>query len=262
NQATGRYHRVNAHAFVVAGRLDGQRSVDELWRGLLQQQGDEAPTHNDVIRIDGQLTDAGLLQAEVMPDVRQMVSVTEERLRRERRARLNPLAFRLGLFNPSALLEVVYPRLRGVLTMPALLIWALLMGLALMGVVTNWVDIRNYAALHFLTPSFLALTWLGYPAMKAVHELGHALMLRRFGCEVPEVGVNFFMFVPMPYVDASASNRLVRRGERALIGAAGIMVELALAAMGLALWLSVEDGIVREVAFVMMSIGGLSTLLF
>jgi putative peptide zinc metalloprotease protein len=262
NQATGRYHRVNAHAFELVGRLDGQTTVDDIWQGLLQRQGDEAPTQNDVIRIMGQLTDAGLVQAEVTPDVRQMVSASEERSRKERRARLNPLSFRLGLFNPSSLLEVVYPKVRRLLTVPVLLIWALLIGVSLVGAATNWTDIRNYSSMHFMTPAFLAMTWLIYPMMKAVHELGHALMLRRFGCEVPEVGVNFFMFVPMPYVDASASNRLVRRSERALISAAGIMVELALAALGLALWLTVEDGIVRQVAFVMMSIGGLSTLLF
>ena len=262
NQATGRYHRVNAHAFELVGRLDGQSSVDDIWHGLLRRQGDEAPTQNDVIRIMGQLTDAGLVQAEVTPDVRQMVSATEERTKRERRARLNPLSFRLGLFNPSSLLEVVYPRLRGLLTVPALLIWAVAIVAGLVGAVVNWTDIRNYSALHFMTPAFLAMVWLVYPLMKGVHELGHALMLRRFGCEVPEVGVNFFMFVPMPYVDASASNRLTRRSERALISAAGIMVELSLAVLGLCLWLSVEDGIVRQLAFVMMSIGGLSTLLF
>ena len=262
NQATGRYHRVNAQAFEVVGRLDGRGSVDEIWQALLQQLGDEAPTQNDVIRIVGQLTDAGLVQAEVTPDVRQMMHVDEERGRRERRARLNPLSFRLGLFNPSSLMEWVYPRLKGLLTVPTLLVWALLMALAVAGAVVNWQDIGHYSASHFMTPRFLAMVWLLYPVMKAVHELGHALMLRRFGCEVPEVGVNFFLFVPMPYVDASASNRLTSRMQRALISGAGIMVELALAAIGLALWLMVEDGLVRELAFVLMTVGGLSTLLF
>ena len=262
NQATGRYHRVNAQAFELVGRLDGRLTVDEIWQALLKKLGDEAPTQHDVIRIMGQLTDAGLVQAEVTPDVRQMVAASEERGRRERRARLNPLSFRLGLFNPSTLLELVYPRVRAVLRVPALLAWMALIGVALGAVFVNWVDIRNYAALHFMTPAFLAMVWLVYPLMKALHELGHALMLRRFGCEVPEVGVNFFMFVPLPYVDASAANRLTRRSERAFISAAGIMVELALAALGLWLWLSVEEGLVREFAFVVMTIGGLSTLLF
>ncbi len=262
NQATGRYHRVNAQAFELVGRLDGRLSVDEIWQSLLQQQGDVAPTQHDVIRILGQLTDAGLVQAEVTPDVRQMMDMGEDRLRRERRSRLNPLSFRLGLFNPSALLERLYPRVKRVFTLSGLAWWAWLILLGFFGLVLNWADVRSYGQLHFMTPRFLAMVWVMYPVMKAIHELGHALMLRRFGCEVPEVGVNFFMFVPMPYVDASASNKLSSRAQRALVAAAGIMVELALAALGLALWLAVEDGLVRELAFTLMTLGGLSTLLF
>jgi putative peptide zinc metalloprotease protein len=262
NQATGRHHRVNAQAFELVGRLDGRMSVDEIWQTLLRKQGDEAPTQNDVIRIMGQLTDAGLVQAEVTPDVRQMMAVDSERGKRERRARLNPLSFRLSLFNPSALLEAVYPRVRGLLTVTSLVLWFVLLAVALTGMMINWTGIRNYSAMHFMTPRFLAMVWVLYPLLKSVHELGHALMLRRFGCEVPEVGVNFFMFVPMPYVDASAANRLTSRAQRALISGAGIMVELAWAALGLGLWLLVEDGLVREMAFALMTIGGLSTLLF
>lgn len=262
NQATGRYHRVNAQAFELVGRLDGRLTVDEIWQSLLQQQGDAAPSQNDVIRILGQLTDAGLVQAEVTPDVRQMVDMGEERLRREKRTRLNPLSFRLGLFNPSAMLEQVFPRVSGLFTPKALVVWALMVFASLLGAWFNWTELAIYGHAHFLTPRFLATVWVMYPLMKTVHELGHALMLRRFGCEVPEVGVNFFMFVPMPYVDASASNRLTSRVQRALVAAAGIMVESSLAAMGLALWLAVEDGFVRELAFTLMTLGGLSTLLF
>ncbi len=262
NQATGRYHRVNAQAFELVGRLDGRLTVDEIWQSLLQQQGDEAPSQHDVIRILGQLTDAGLVQAEVTPDVRQMMDMSEERLRKEKRTKLNPLSFRLGLFNPSAMLEQLFPHVRGLFNPSAFVAWVALAIGALLGAWFNWPELAVYGHAHFLTPRFLATVWVMYPLMKAVHELGHALMLRRFGCEVPEVGINFFMFVPMPYVDASASNRLTSRIQRALVAAAGIMVETTLAAVGLGLWLMVEDGVVRELAFTLMTLGGLSTLLF
>ena len=137
-----------------------------------------------------------------------------------------------------------------------------LMVLGLIGAWINWPALRDYGHAHFLTPRFLGMVWVMYPMMKAVHELGHALMLRRFGCEVPEVGVNFFMFVPMPYVDASASNKLTSRSQRALVAGAGIMVEAFLALVGLCCWLLVEDGVFREVLFTLMTLGGLSTMLF
>ena len=109
NQATGRFHRVNAQAYELVGRMDGRLTVDEAWQILLENLGDDAPSQHDVIRILGQMTDAGLVQAEVTPDVRQMLAIDAERGQREKRGRLNPMSFRLGLFNPSSLLERLQP---------------------------------------------------------------------------------------------------------------------------------------------------------
>jgi putative peptide zinc metalloprotease protein len=113
-----------------------------------------------------------------------------------------------------------------------------------------------------LTPGYLTLGWLLYPLVKGLHELGHALAVRRWGGEVHEVGLALLVLVPAPYVDASASSGFARRSERATVAAAGIMVETALAALALVLWLNVQPGLLRDVAFVVMTIGGLSTLLF
>lgn len=262
NQSTGRHHRVNAQAYELVGRMDGRMSVDEAWQVLIDRMGDDAPSQHDVIRILGQMTEAGLIQAEVLPDVRELMRADEGRIKKERRARLNPLSFRLGLFNPSRLLEVLAPVGRIMWSPWVMWLWCMLMVAALWGIALNWREAVSYGRLYFLSPGFLAAAWLIYPIMKGLHELGHALALRRYGCEVPEVGVNFFVFVPMPYVDASASNRLVNRWQRAHISVAGIWVELTLAAMAALLWLTVEDGAVRQVLFVIMSLGGLSTLLF
>ena len=91
NHATGRHHRVNAQAYQLVGRLDGRLSVDQVWQALLNLQGDRAPTQHDVIRILGQMTDAGLIQAEVTPDVRQHVQAHEQAQQRQARARLNQI---------------------------------------------------------------------------------------------------------------------------------------------------------------------------
>ena len=262
NQSTGRHHRVNAQAYELVGRLDGRLTVDEVWQRLIEQLGDDAPSQQDVIRILGQMTEAGLIQAEVLPDVRELLRADQGRLQKERRARLNPMSFRLALFNPSQLLEVIAPVGRHMWSRWAMTLWVALMVAALWGVGANWREAVTYGRVYFLSPGFLGAAWLIYPIMKALHELGHALALRRYGCEVPEVGVNFLVFVPMPYVDASASNRLVNRWQRAHISVAGIWVELTLAALGTLLWLAVEDGVVRQVSFVLMTLGGMSTVLF
>ncbi|MCP5065759.1 MAG: peptidase M50, partial [bacterium] len=70
------------------------------------------------------------------------------------------------------------------------------------------------------------------------------------------------VFLPVPYVDASASAVFPEKHRRMLVSAAGIGVELLLASLALFVWLVVEPGFVRHVAYAVMLVGGISTLLF
>ena len=56
--------------------------------------------------------------------------------------------------------------------------------------------------------------------------------------------------------------RFPEKRKRMLVGAAGMMVELFLASVALFVWLAAEPGLVRWIAFDVMLIGGVSTLLF
>jgi len=104
--------------------------------------------------------------------------------------------------------------------------------------------------------------WLVYPVVKALHELGHGFATKVWGGEVHEMGIMFLVFMPVPYVDASAASAFREHQKRMLVGAAGIIVEVFLASVALFVWLIVEPGIVRAIAYNIMLIGGVSTLLF
>jgi putative peptide zinc metalloprotease protein len=113
-----------------------------------------------------------------------------------------------------------------------------------------------------LATKSLVVLALTYPFVKAIHELGHGYVVKRWGGEVHELGLMFLVFVPVPYVEASAATAFRSKWRRALVGAAGILVESFLAALALFVWISVEPGLVRAFAFNVMLIGGVSTLLF
>jgi putative peptide zinc metalloprotease protein len=66
----------------------------------------------------------------------------------------------------------------------------------------------------------------------------------------------------MPYVDASAASEFRNKWHRALVGAAGMIVEVFIAALALYVWLAVERGVVRALAFNVMVVAGVSTVLF
>lgn len=105
----------------------------------------------------------------------------------------------------------------------------------------------------------LALT---YPIVKLIHELGHGFIAKAHGGEVHELGVMFLVFFPVPYVDASSSTAFRSKYSRAGVAAAGILVEVLLAALAMYVWHVVEPGIVRAVAFNVMMICGFSTIVF
>ena len=95
-----------------------------------------------------------------------------------------------------------------------------------------------------------------------MHELAHAVAVRVWGGEVHEFGISLLLLMPVPYVDASAAAGFRERHRRVMVSLVGVIAETALAAMAAIVWLSVGDGVVRDIAFATMLIGGVSTLLF
>ena len=188
--------------------------------------------------------------------------IIPNRLSVEKIEKANPFAFRLPLGDPTLWLARLDP-LGRVLFRPAVFwLWLTVMGAAALVAGANWGALSAYGQQHLLSPRYLALAFLLFPLIKALHELGHALAVRSFGGEVHEFGIGLFLLVPAPYVDASAATSFTARSARVVVSAAGIMVELTLAAAALALWLATQPGVIHDIAFAVVFIGAVSTLLF
>lgn len=262
DEATGRQHRLSEAAYQFIGRCDGQRSVQEVWSALLESRPDDAPTQDEVLALLGQLDESGLLQSERASDADVLRRRRSECLAQRRRGLLNPLAFRLPLGDPSGWLPRLDPLARWLWRPAAAWLWALGLLLAVWTAAAEWPALRAHAAQRLDSPGFLLLMWLLYPVVKALHELGHALALRRWGAEVREVGLGLILLTPAPYVDAGAAAAFPRRRQRIAVSAAGIAVELALAALALGLWLNTAPGWLHDGALALMLIGVTSTLFF
>jgi putative peptide zinc metalloprotease protein len=128
--------------------------------------------------------------------------------------------------------------------------------------VSHWTDLTENITDRVLDPANLVLLWFVYPVVKTIHELGHAYATRRWGGEVHEIGVMLLVLSPVPYVDASSSWGFKDKYRRMVVGSAGIAVELFLGSLALFVWLAVEPGAVRAIAYNVMLICGVSTLLF
>jgi putative peptide zinc metalloprotease protein len=72
----------------------------------------------------------------------------------------------------------------------------------------------------------------------------------------------FLIFMPLPYMDASSAWAFRNKWHRTIVGAAGILTELAIASIAAIVWASTSDGTVRAIAYNVIFIASVSTLLF
>ena len=263
DHAGGRSHRFTPAAYRFIGLMDGERTVQELWDNFNEQEGDEAPTQDEVIRLLGQLHAADVLICDVTPDSRELLRRYRRSERMKWKQRIwTPLAVRFPLLDPDRFLERTLPRVRFLFTKLGFWVWALTVGVAAILAAANWSPLTENIVDRALAPQNLLLLWLVYPFVKAIHELCHGYATKVSGGEVHEIGIMLLVLVPVPYVDASAAWGFRDKRRRILVGAIGIMAELFMGAIALFVWLLVEPGIVHTVAYNVMLISGVSTLLF
>jgi putative peptide zinc metalloprotease protein len=261
--ASSRVHRFSPSARLIIALMDGKRSIAELWDIANKHLGEDAPTQDEVIQLLGQLHSADLLESDVTPDVAELFARGE----REERARFfrtyaNPMALRVPLWDPDAflngcqgLLALIWSRWGG-------LLWLAVVSPALLLIPTHWPELSHNLSDRVLAVDNLVALYFVFPVIKALHELGHATATKAGGGEVHDMGVVLLVLLPVPYVEASAASVFKSKYRRAMVGAAGIAVELFVAAIAFYFWLLVEPGIVRALLFNVMLIASVSTLLF
>lgn len=251
--------RMRTPGWSFVGRANGQLSVQRLWELVLAEQREAAPTQDELIRLMHALHQAGLLTFDRRPDFG-IAGVAPARAETEGKPRATLLAMRISLGQPDAWLDRALPWFRAAFSAPAAWAWVALVAWAVVAALLNATQLQALVSDRLAQPQVWLYGWLAYPVLKALHELGHALAVKRLGGSVPEWGVSLLMFTPVPYVDASASTGFARPSQRLQVSLAGIVVELFFAAVALAVVLSVQPGVLRDVALAVFVTAGLSTL--
>lgn len=261
--ASGRFNRFTPAAWQLLGLMDGQRTMDEVWTQALEQLGDDAPGQEEVIRLLSQLHAADLMHCEVNPDTAELF----ERFGRQQRSRRdsrwkNPFSIRIPLWDPDRFLERTLPFVRPLLGGPGAVLACLVALAAIALAAMHFPELANNLDDRVLSANNLLLLWLCFPVLKFLHEMGHAYAVKAGGGEVHEMGILLLVFMPVPYVDASAANGFRSKWRRALVGSAGMLVELYVSALAMLVWAAAEPGLLRAAAFDVMLIAGVSTLVF
>ncbi len=257
------FHRFTPVTNLLIGWMDGRRSVDAIWQLACHELGDEAPTQDELIGLLGQLHAADALQSDVPPDVAELFERSERGERQQWLGRaLSPLAIRIPLFDPERLLARSAGLVRPLFSWLGLALWLAVVLPALGLAAIHWDALTDNLLDQVFTPQNLALIWFLFPLVKALHEAGHGYATKVFGGEVHDMGVMLLVFTPVPYVDASSSWAFDSKYRRALVGLAGMGVELFVAALACYVWVAAEPGALRAMAHNVLVISGVTTLVF
>mgnify|MGYP000488698702 FL=1 len=263
DRSSSQNHRFTPEVYFVLSLMDGERNFQAIWNLSLEQLGDDAPTQDEMVKLLGQLHSSDLLLCDVSPDTLELFQRFEKKQKVKWKQKLSsPLSIRLPLWDPDDFLERWLFLILPFAGWLGKVIWMTVIIIAVVLTASNWPDLSKGVADRIMAPSNLFLLFFIYPVVKFFHEMGHAFSTKVWGGEVHEMGIMLLVFMPIPYVDASSSWSFRDRKKRIVVGAAGMGVELFLAALALFVWLTVEQGIVRAIAYNVMLIGGVSTLFF
>lgn len=267
DKSNGRFHRLNPSAYFLVSFMDGRRNLEQILQMAagagVYSSPEDVPTRLELIQLLQYLHVADLLVCDFPPDTRELFArQRQQRQQVWRRLLLNPLTWKFSLGNPDRLLTRCLPLAKVLSSRAMAVLWLFIIGYALLQTGNHWSQLTENQLHKILAPGNLLLLWLTYPALKVVHEFGHGLFTKVWGGHVNEWGVVVILGTPLPYVDASASIAFTRKRQRLMVGAAGIAVELFVAAVALLLWLQVQDGLLRDFLYNLILIGGVSTLLF
>lgn len=257
-----RFFRLTPPAYHFIARLNREKTVEETWLGSMEQFPDSTPGQEEVLNLLGELYSMNLLAAEVPLDSKRLFERYERNRKSELKAKLwSFMFFRIPLFDPEPLLKRASRLISSMVSPASLIVWIVTVLWAVKVVIDN-ADSVFSGAQGILAPGNLFLLYLALVLVKTIHEFGHAAVCHRYGGEVHTMGLMFLLLTPLPYMDATSSWSFRAPWQRALVGGAGMLAELFVAAIAAFFWANTGDGPWHALAYNIMFVASVSTVVF
>jgi putative peptide zinc metalloprotease protein len=257
-----KFFRVTPEAYRFLMALTPKKTVEEVWEEYLDLHPLDTPTQDEIIRLLSGLHRADLLYFKNRPKNEYIFDrYTQGEKQKLKEKLLSFLYLKIPLWDPEYWLRRSKPFIEILISKYSFLVWLVVLFFGLKSFVENYSEFSNQAQ-GVLSSSNLVYLYLSMAVLKFFHELGHAMMVKKFGGQVHTLGVMLVVFTPLPYMDASDSWAFRDKWHRILVGGAGMLVELFFAAIAAMVWANTGDGIVHSIAFNIMIIGSISSIFF
>ncbi|MBL8852472.1 MAG: hypothetical protein JNK57_00745 [Planctomycetaceae bacterium] len=262
---TLQYFRFQEEEYWLLQSLTGQVSAEGLQQEFQRRFAPQKILSGELQQFLGMLFRSGLVIADSPEQGRQLWQRRQKQERQERWGQLaNLLSYRFPGFDPGRILDRLAPWTDWFFSPTAMF------GVLFLSCVASIIGLVQFEHLQQRLPSFeqffavqnwflLAVT---LAVTKVLHELGHGLACRRFGGQCHEMGVMLLVLAPCLYCNVSDSWMIPSKWKRIFISAAGMYVELALAAVAMIVWCSSQPGFINSMALNLIFVCGVSTILF
>jgi putative peptide zinc metalloprotease protein len=262
---TLRYYRLEEEEYFLLVSLDGTTSLDAICRNFEKRFAPQELSPNEAHRFIAMLYRSSLVVSDAPGQTDRLLKQRADRQSKERIGKLtNFLGIRFRGIDPDRLLTALNKFTWVLFTKPAVYLCAMLWLSALALAFTQWDSLVN--KLPTFQTFFSASNWIwlavALAGTKVLHEFGHGLCCKRFRGNVTEMGVMLLIFTPCLYCNVTDSWLFRSKWQRAAVGAAGMYVELTLAALACWLWWFSQPGLIHYMALNVVFVSSLSTLLF
>ena len=262
DQFNSKFYRLGVAEYGFVSLLDGKTAISQAMQLLSTAMPDHGITDHDAVAICKWLIDSDLAHTLESSGADRLAASASDAERREITARLNPLVHKLALGNPNRVLDVIKPWIGWLHSPLAMAAWLAVIVVAVVQVIQRWEQFAA-ASQGIFAPGnwiWLAVCWLG---LKIVHESAHGLVCRRYGGVVREYGVIFILFAPLAYVDVTSSWRFRSRWQRIHTAAAGMYIEILVAAIAALIWCHIPaESQLSHVCYNLVIMASLTTILF
>ena len=256
-----KFFRVGLPEYHFVSHLDGRTSVRRALAINAGTQGSDALTLQDAATLCQWLIESGLAHSSQSANPDRLQRTASAARRKAIVQKVNPITLRVPLIRSDRYAVVAGRYLRWLFTLPAVLAVLMMMAVAGLQVAVQWDRFTASAAGIFSPDGWLGLL-AGWIVLKVIHELGHAIVCRKYGGRIRETGLLLILFLPIPYVDATTSWRFRSKWHRIATALAGMYLEFIVAALAAAVWSVTAPGGWNQLAANVVLMATATTLLF
>jgi len=262
NPINGRYFHASRDLYLAISDLDGRKPCEDI----LAEYAAKSQASDDELRLVGlglrAALSAGILLSEHMrarpPGPNPLIKAAGQAV--FTRFRLGDMAATVRFLDP--LLGWLFSGFGFVLLFLLLVIAGISWADKAADLQVQWFRVSQLGAADVLAG------YLVFVFAKILHELGHGIALRRMRIRegLPDqqkpFGISFMFLMPAPYIDASSAWFLQKQSHRVMVGFAGVATDLFVAGIAALIWSWAGPGFLKDRAFDLVLICGVSSLMF